>query len=226
MAMPATRPWFGKRALEAAILFYRRRISGRGPLCRVTCTFGGCESCSAYGLRMVRQHAESLPHAVSLIVGRIRRCRTSSVYRDERALMWGEDYDRLEQVDPSAAAVHERPSTRRALLTAAIGLARYRGERRIIPRLLGRLRTLPRPRVLAKIPLRNGRRLLEHLRGRWLKNLAAPLLLGVVALVLPMPLAITLGTVALLLAGQSTRRFFTERQRFHRQRRLAHFALA
>lgn len=226
MAARSHRPWLGQRALEAAILLYRRRISGRGPLRRVTCTFGRCESCSAYGLRMVRHHARSLPHALRLILGRIRRCRSSAVYRSERALIWGEDYDLLEQVDPEAARAHERPTTRKALLRAAIGLARYRGERRIIPKLLKRLRALPRTATDAMVPLRDGRRLPEHLRGRWLRRLPGPLALGIMTLWFPGPLALVVGAMMVGLIGLGTLRYFAQRRRLDRQRRLGRFALA
>lgn len=218
-------PWLGRRVLEAAIVLYRRRVSGRGPLRRVTCTFGRCESCSAYGLRMVRHHARSLPHAVRLILGRIRRCRSSSVYRSDRTILWGTDYDELDRVDAVAVQAYERPRTRGALLRAAIGLARYRGERRLVPRLIDRLHRLPQT-ARAAVPLRDGRGLLGHLRGRWLRHLVVPLGLGVLALCLPWPVAAALGLLALGLIGRSTRRYLAERRRLQRQQRLSIFALA
>src|SRR5262245_40460228 len=114
------RSWLGRGALERAIELYRRHVSGRGPLRRVTCTFGRCESCSAYGLRVVREHARSLPHALRLIFARIGRCRSASVYRHASALSWGESYDRLDALDDEAAHAHEQPRTRGALLRAAL----------------------------------------------------------------------------------------------------------
>ncbi|MCA9705193.1 MAG: membrane protein insertion efficiency factor YidD [Myxococcales bacterium] len=219
-------PWLGRGALEAAIELYRRRLSGRGPLRRVTCTFGRCESCSAYGLRMVREHARSLPHALRLIFGRIRRCRSSSVYRHDRALVWGEDYDHLDRIDEIAVQAHERPSTRGALLRAAVGLARYRGEHRAFCALIQRLRGLPSSTERAAVPLRDGRRLHAHLRGRWRRALAYSLLLGALALVTPLPLTVLLGLLGLAMVVASTRRYLAERQRLDRQLRLARFALA
>jgi len=222
---PPPSPWLGRRALELAILYYRRRLSGRGPLRRVTCTFDRCESCSAYGLRVVRHHARGLLHAMRLILGRIRRCRTSSVHRHHDALLWGEDYDRLETVDEAAVAVHERVGTRRALLRAAIGLARYRRERKILLRLLDRLRALPRavdPREV--LPLRDGRRLPEHVRTRWQRQLLIPGLLVMLAPWLPTVATVGTVTLALALTMTSTGRFLSERRRIDRQTRLGRFA--
>ncbi len=224
MVTAAPRSWLGRRPLELAILYYRRRLSGRGPLRRVTCTFGRCESCSAYGLRVVRHHAHGLLHAMRLIFGRIRRCRTSSVHRRNDALLWGEDYDRLETVDEAAVAVHERVGTRRALLRAAIGLARYRRERTILRRLLARLRALPRAVDRREVlPLRDGRRLPEHVRTRWCRQLALPGLLIMLAPWLPTIAAVGMGTLALALALTSTGRFLSEHRRIDRQTRLGRF---
>jgi putative component of membrane protein insertase Oxa1/YidC/SpoIIIJ protein YidD len=224
--MDAPHPaWLGRRALEGAILLYRRHVSGRGPLRRVTCTFGRCESCSAYGLRVVREHARSLPHALRLVLERIRRCRSASVYRHDRALSWGEDYDRPDALDGVAAQAHEQPHTRQALLQAAIGVARYRGERRIVVRLLQRLRALPRAvGEHVRLPLREGRGLREHLRARWLRGLAGPLVIGGLGLLLPLALAVVLGTIATAALVVATWRFVGERRRLDGQLRLGRFA--
>lgn len=217
--------WLGRRVLEATILLYRRHVSGRGPLRRVTCTFGRCESCSAYGLRVVREHARSLPHALGLVLARIRRCRSASVYAHDRALSWGEDYDRPEELDDVAVRAHEQPETRCALLWAAVGVARYRGQSGLATRLLRRLRALPgqasdRPRL----PLRHGRGLREHLRSRWLRGLVAPLLLAALGLLLPLSLAVLLATIAIATTIAATWRFVAERRRLDAQLRLGRLA--
>jgi putative component of membrane protein insertase Oxa1/YidC/SpoIIIJ protein YidD len=225
--MHAPRPWLGRRALEGAILLYRRHVSGRGPLRRVTCTFGRCESCSAYGLRVVRAHAHSLPHALRLIFERIRRCRSASVYRHAQALSWGEGYDRPDELDEEAAQAHEQPHTRGALLRAAMGVVRYRGERRLVPRLLQRLRALPGAvGERMRLPLREGRGLREHLRARWLRGLAWPLVLGGLGLLLPLALAVGLGAIASVAVVVATWRFIAERRRLDGQLRLGRFATA
>lgn len=217
----------GRGALEAAIVLYRRHVSGRGPLRRVTCTFGRCESCSAYGLRVVREHARSLPHALRLVLGRLRRCRTASVYGHGRALAWGESYDRADELDDLAARAHEEPRTRRALLWAAIGVAQYRGEPPLVARLLARLRALPGVvSERARLPLRQGVGLREHLRARWRRSLVAPLGVLALALWLPLPLMLGLAAIASLGAAAATRRFVIERRRLAAQLRLARLARA
>jgi putative component of membrane protein insertase Oxa1/YidC/SpoIIIJ protein YidD len=219
--------FLGRGVLEAAIVLYRRHVSGRGPLRRVTCTFGRCESCSAYGLRVVREHARSLPHALRLVLGRLRRCRTASVYGHGRALAWGEGYDHADELDDVAERVHEQPRTRRALLWAAIGVARYRGEPRLVARLLGRLRALPGAvAARARLPLRQGKGLREHLRTRWLRSLVLPLVVLALAIWLPLPLLLVLATIASLGIAAATRRFVIERRRLATQLRLARLAPA
>jgi len=198
--MVAERTWLGRRPLEVAISWYRRHVSGRGPLRRVTCTFGRCESCSAYGLRVVREHARSLPHALRLVFGRIRRCRTASVHHHEHALSWGEDYDRGEAIDDDAVLAHEQPRTRGALLWAAIGVARYRGQRRLVQRLA------------------------ERLRARWLRRLVVPALLVGLGLVLPLVLAAVILAVGVAAAIGATRRFVAERRRLDEQLRFGRLA--
>ncbi len=215
----------GQRALESGILSYRRRLSGRGPLRSVVCTFGRCESCSSYGLRMVREHARSLPHALWLIVHRIGRCRTSSVYRRGRTLLWGQDYDRLDRVDVEAARVHEQPETRCALLRAAIVLACYRGERTRVPQLIARLRALRGGGLRARLPLRNGWGLAAHLRRRWCRRLAPALALSLMALFVSWLWAIAVGVTAAVLLTLNTRAYVAERRRMDDQLRLGQFSL-
>jgi putative component of membrane protein insertase Oxa1/YidC/SpoIIIJ protein YidD len=221
--LPASPPaWLGRGALAAAILLYRRHVSGRGPLRRVSCTFGRCESCSAYGLRVVREHARSLPDALRLVLGRIRRCRSASVHGHGRALSWGEDYDRPDELDDLAARAHEQPRTRQALLWAAIGVTGYRGERALAARLRARSRALPgsvSERV--RLPLRRGKGLRAHLRARWQRGLVITLLLAGLGLLLPLPLALVLAAIAMLAAAAATRRFIGARRRLYAQLRLA-----
>jgi putative component of membrane protein insertase Oxa1/YidC/SpoIIIJ protein YidD len=79
--------------LLAVIRFYRRHLSGRGPLRRVRCTFAGLESCSAYGERIV-QETPSAWMAMRRILRRLRRCRHLSLYHlKDGKFGWGCDYD-------------------------------------------------------------------------------------------------------------------------------------
>jgi len=102
VALPSTRrPGFregswrgalGRRALLAAIRFYRRRLRGRGPFARVRCTFEGLETCSEYGLRAA---LEGPPlRALGRIGRRLRRCRDLSLFALEGGgLGFGAAYD-------------------------------------------------------------------------------------------------------------------------------------
>jgi putative component of membrane protein insertase Oxa1/YidC/SpoIIIJ protein YidD len=69
-----------RKLLAVAIRFYRERLSGRGPFQRVSCTFDRCESCSAYGERMV-QEAATCREALARIRRRLQRCRSLSLFR-------------------------------------------------------------------------------------------------------------------------------------------------
>jgi putative component of membrane protein insertase Oxa1/YidC/SpoIIIJ protein YidD len=92
-----------RKVLAAGIGFYRRRLSGRGPFKGVRCTFAQCESCSAYGERMIREAPTGLA-ALRRIVRRLQRCRHLSLFRFENGgLGQGSGYDTLLN-RPSAGA--------------------------------------------------------------------------------------------------------------------------
>ena len=149
------------------------------------------------------------------------------MYGHGRALAWGEGYDRADELDDVAERAHEQPRTRRALLWAAIGVARYRGEPWLATRLLGRLRALPGAVAeRARLPLRQGRGLREHLRARWLRSLVLPLFVLALALWLPLPFMLVLAAIASLGLAAATRRFVIERRRLAAQLRLARLAPA
>ncbi len=75
------------------VRFYRRRLSGRGPLARVRCTFAGMESCAAFAERILIETPSTL-QAVRRILRRLSRCRHLSLYRlPSGRLGWGSDYD-------------------------------------------------------------------------------------------------------------------------------------
>jgi hypothetical protein len=94
-----------RAALLAAIGFYRRRLSGRGPFARCRCTFGQLESCSAFGERTARE-APSTPAAVRRIVRRLVRCRDLSLFHlEDGGLGGGRGYDALLRAVGPAAAV-------------------------------------------------------------------------------------------------------------------------
>ncbi|MCI0460035.1 MAG: membrane protein insertion efficiency factor YidD [Gemmataceae bacterium] len=95
-----------RAVLLAAVRFYRRHLSGRGPLGRLRCTFSGLESCSAYAERMT-QEAPSALAAVRCVVRRLVRCRDLSLYRlEEGTLGWGRGYDSLLAAPSPAARMH------------------------------------------------------------------------------------------------------------------------
>lgn len=112
--------------LVAFIHFYRRRLSGRGPLQRVVCTFQHAESCSAYGLRIAQHYGTW--RALRLIRARLRRCSHAAVYRLPNGLGWGPLYDRpaAEIVDELANA-NEASASRAVVFASGNAVARARG---------------------------------------------------------------------------------------------------
>lgn len=101
-----------RRALVAAIIGYRRHLSGRGPLRAVRCTFAHGESCSAYGLRAARE-APTVGRALGRIRRRLRRCRDASVYvtaDGARSLAWNAELERpLDELIAELETDEERP---------------------------------------------------------------------------------------------------------------------
>src|SRR5690606_12105857 len=103
-----------QRLLALLIVFYRRWLSGRGPLRKVRCSFAPDESCSAYGLRVARETC-SARTAIARIARRLRRCRDAWLVTDGRTLSWTPLHDRspeeitaLMQADGERAAAIER----------------------------------------------------------------------------------------------------------------------
>lgn len=114
--------------LVALIVLYRALLSGRGPLRRVRCSFHGTESCSAYGLRRARE-ARGVLRAVGDIRRRLRRCREVAVYRDGRALAWGEALDACPgALDGALRAAGELPASRALVLRTRAVVADYLGD--------------------------------------------------------------------------------------------------
>ncbi len=81
------------RVLAWLILFYRRWLSGRGPLRDVRCSFAPHESCSAFGLRATSEAAGAWA-ALGRIKRRIRRCRDACLSSDGHAVSWTPLHDR------------------------------------------------------------------------------------------------------------------------------------
>lgn len=81
------------RVLAWLILFYRRWLSGRGPLRDVRCSFAPHESCSAFGLRATSE-APGAREALGRIRRRIRRCRDACLTSDGHAVSWSPLHDR------------------------------------------------------------------------------------------------------------------------------------
>ncbi len=147
------------------ILWYRRRLSGRGPLARVGCTFAHTESCSAYGLRVALE-ARSLLDAVWLILARLRRCGTASLYEQPGGISWGEAFDDCDPADLDARLVTALETEKtRALMHRSAGLVAVRCGRRgdareHLARAAALSDTSPRPCV------RRSPRLARSLRAR------------------------------------------------------------
>lgn len=81
------------RVLAWLIVFYRRWLSGRGPLREILCSFAPHESCSAFGLRATSE-ATGARDALRRIGRRIRRCRDACLVSDGHALSWTALHDR------------------------------------------------------------------------------------------------------------------------------------
>jgi hypothetical protein len=192
-----------RRALVAAILFYRRRLSGRGPLRKVRCTFGHCESCSAYGLRAARE-APTVREAIGRIRRRLRRCRDASVYAlvapdGGRALAWGDDLDRpIDELIASLETADELPPARATVLAAREAVARWRGD--LVDRMAvaAHRRGLPRASLMIR-PAPSRRALVGRRTRRAL--LAAPLLVALAWWLLPLSLPVALTGVTVALAA-------------------------
>jgi len=189
--------YLGQWLLVSLIRLYRRRYSGRGPLRRLTCTFCGSESCSAYALRVAEDVATSLPEAVRLIRGRLRRCRQASLYRLPDGFGWGECFDDNE-LEANVLKAHELPGTVALVLRSAALVARQRGQYLLAEDHVRRAQHYQKHHC--PVVVRDGRNWQHCLRRRlWLHwSLAA--VLAVVLSVLPLPSVLVGGSLAGLLA--------------------------
>ncbi len=204
-------PYPGQDLLVGAILCYRRFLSGRGPLRSVVCTFCRSESCSAYGLRVAREAAASLPEALRLIRGRLRRCRQAALYRFPDGWGWGECHD---ERDPAALEgklerAHELPVTLAAVLWSAALVARHRGDERLVRAFT--LRAGRHGGQAGYVVVRDGRKLRRSLRQRLCVRLGLAGVLLAAACALPVPLSF-MGMATLAVAGVA------EWQEYRRQR--------
>lgn len=118
---------------------YRRFLSGRGPLTRVTCSFARSESCSAYGLRVATE-SQAAMEALHLIRQRLSRCGSASLYKRQDDLAFGELYDDLDpgrfyaslaaaRESPESVALLARGAAQCALLMGRQDLARQHARR-------------------------------------------------------------------------------------------------
>ena len=165
--------YWGQGALLWLIRGYRRYLSGRGPLRRVSCTFSRCESCSAYGLRVVSE-CDSLFAAIRLLRGRLRRCGEASLFRTKEALLWGELYQEREPaaLEASLLAARESPGAIRATLLQAARVARFQGEPLRAKTLLQKTTQYP---TQGELLVRRGDGILQALRVRLRQFLYWPL---------------------------------------------------
>jgi len=224
----AASSYLGRDLLLALIRLYRRRISGRGPLSRVRCTFEGTESCSRYAQRVTATVATGLLGALCLIIGRLRRCRQASLQREGAALTWGPLFDAfatgasgaVHRLDRALTAAGERASTRAAVLRSALIVARYCGQSVVVRgglALLGRYqRQLDAP--AGHVLIRDGRHVHQWLRRRFVRRLVlwvvAASLIGSVALATWTEAALLLAALLFVaLALTSALQYRRQRQR-------------
>ena len=172
--------YWGQGVLLFLIQGYRRHLSGRGPLKRVSCTFHRCESCSAYGLRVVSE-CDSLFMAIRLLRGRLRRCGEASLFRTNEALLWGELYQTQdpEVLEASLVEAREAPGAIRAMLLQAARVARFQGDFLRAKRLLQKTTQYPDQ---GELLVRRGDGILGVLKARLLQFLSWPLGLWLVSL--------------------------------------------
>lgn len=134
------------RVLAWLILAYRRWLSGRGPLRGVRCSFGGGESCSAYGLRATAE-VPTARAALGRIMRRLRRCREACLLGDGETLSWAALHDRPvgRIVDEMRGDGERTPAIARMLGTRRV-VALWRGEREVA-RQLAKINVAPAPLV-------------------------------------------------------------------------------
>lgn len=195
----------------ACIRLYRRRISGRGPLRRVRCTFHHCESCSAYGLR-VAQQAPSVWVAVRLLRRRLRRCGSAALYRNERGWLWGELYDDVDDAEELVALLRseqELPQTREAVLRAAVQVAAARGDRAACRRLERHLGPEP-----ARLVVRRASVMQRTLQRRAVARVVLCLVPALALPWLPWWLAVPIAAVLAVIAVSWLRPLAQQRERF------------
>ena len=213
-----------RRLLVLAIRGYRRWLSGRGPLRRVRCTFDhghDTESCSAFGLRTVRE-APSARVAIGRIQRRLRRCRDASLFALDapdgtRALGWGADHDRpLAELHAELVADGELHAARTQVLSAREVAARWRGDlgdviavRTLRGGLLPHRPHLRRPPPLALVA-----------RAVAWRLVLAALIVASVAMLSPR-VAMVIAVLALLPIASIGRGQLTRRARLRRQARAA-----
>ncbi len=127
-----------RRVLLAGIRFYRRHLSGRGPLQRVRCTFSEQESCSAFAERIMHE-TPAVWTAMRRVRRRLRRCRHLSLYQlQDHKLGWGSDYDAVlgarsveeavRQIDHTLAADGEGTQVRASVVRATALVATATGR--------------------------------------------------------------------------------------------------
>ena len=214
--------YLGQRLLVSLIRLYRRHCSGRGPLRRLTCTFCGSESCSAYALRVAEDVATSLPEAVRLIHGRLRRCRQASLYRLPDGFGWGECFDD-DDLEANVLEAHELPGTVALILRSAALVAQQRGQYLLAENHVVRAQLYQegnRPVVV-----RDGRNWQHCLRRRLWLHCGFAAVLAVVISVLPLPSTVVGGSLAVLLACciRWYRHYLCHHRRFRMQTAAAMF---
>jgi putative component of membrane protein insertase Oxa1/YidC/SpoIIIJ protein YidD len=219
--------YLGQTLLVGLIRFYRRFLSGRGPLRRVVCTFCRTESCSAYGLRIAREAATSLPQALRLIRGRLRRCREASLFRFPDGWGWGECYDAPDaaEMETGLQQVHELPATTATVLWSAALIAQHRGDEPHADACAERALQYGEP--ARYVIVRDGQNLERALRRRLVMHLlVAGVALGVCGLMIPLAVFCLLAVVTVALGVGWWRRYLQRKRRFEIQMAANAFAVA
>ena len=205
-----------RRALIAAIIGYRRWLSGRGPLARVRCTFHHSESCSAFGLRAARD-APTVTAALGRIRRRLRRCRGAALFAmttadGGHALGWGADHDRpLPELCAELGRDGETAAAQATVLASREWVARWRSDADDVRAIAIARRALPRAQVLM-------RRADQPPPRRWSRWILAVLALAMLAWWAPLVAVAAAASAGAVIALRTTRlRGLTNRLAFQAQ---------
>jgi hypothetical protein len=176
-------------------------------------------------LRVAEAVATSLPEAVRLIRGRLRRCRQASLYRLPDGFGWGECFDTTDgqELEAGLQKAHELPATVATVLRTAALVARQRGQEILVADYVLRAGHYQEPG--RPVLIRDGRNWQRCLRRRlWLHWGLAAVLAGVLSVLPWSPILLGVSLAGLLACcAHWWRHYLRRRWRFQMQTAAAAF---